>query len=89
MPEEAEEARRQMCRVLTTISGKWKMEILRLLNERTHRFGELRHEIPQVTQHMLTKQLRELESEGLMDRTVYVEVPPHVESTLTDKARSP
>ncbi|MFC8290680.1 winged helix-turn-helix transcriptional regulator [Streptomyces sp. NPDC057242] len=78
-----------MCRVLTTISGKWKMEILRLLNERTHRFDELRHEIPQVTQHMLTKQLRELESDGLMDRTVYAEVPPRVESTLTDKARSP
>jgi DNA-binding HxlR family transcriptional regulator len=72
---------------LATIIGKWKLEILWLLNQRTHRFGELRRNITGVTQHMLTKQLRELELDGLLTRQVFAEVPPRVEYTLTDKAR--
>src|SRR5271165_4624044 len=73
---------------LATITGKWKLEILWLLNLRVHRFGELRPAIPEVTQHMLTAQLRELEADGLVSRKVFAEVPPRVEYAITDKARA-
>ena len=75
-------------KALTMIAGKWKLEILWLLYHRTHRFGELLHTIPGVTQHMLTKQLRELEADGLVTRTVFAEVPPRVEYTMTDATKS-
>jgi DNA-binding HxlR family transcriptional regulator len=67
--------------------GKWKLEILWMLSQRTHRFNELMRAIPGVTQHMLTAQLRELERDGLVVRTVYPEVPPRVEYEITDVAR--
>src|SRR5438034_102708 len=69
------------------LSGKWKLEIMWLLNQRIYRFGELRKAIPGVTQHMLTAQLRELEADGLVSRTVFAEVPPRVEYAITPKAR--
>ncbi|WP_404479011.1 winged helix-turn-helix transcriptional regulator [Novosphingobium sp. BL-52-GroH] len=77
----------EMRRALAILSGKWKLEILWLLNERVHRFGELRRSIPGITQHMLTAQLRELERDGLVSRTVYAEVPPRVDYAITIKAR--
>lgn len=77
----------EMRRAFALLSGKWKLEILWLLNQRLHRFGELRRAIPGITQHMLTAQLRELERDGLLSRTVFAEVPPRVEYEITSKAR--
>ena len=80
------EARGELRRALATISGKWKLEILWLLNQRIHRFGELKRAIPGITQHMLTSQLRELEDDGLVIRTIFAEIPPRVDYAITDKA---
>jgi len=77
----------EMRRAFSLLSGKWKLEIMWLLNQRIHRFGELRKAIPGITQHMLTAQLRELENDGLVSRTVLAEVPPRVEYEITEKAR--
>jgi DNA-binding HxlR family transcriptional regulator len=77
----------EMRRAFALLSGKWKLEIMWLLNQRLYRFGELRKAIPGITQHMLTAQLRELESDGLVSRTVFAEVPPRVEYEITQKAR--
>jgi DNA-binding HxlR family transcriptional regulator len=76
----------EMRRAFALLSGKWKLEILWLLNQRVHRFGELRKAIPGITQHMLTAQLRELEADGLVSRTVFAEVPLRVEYEITAKA---
>lgn len=77
----------EMRRAFALLSGKWKLEIMWLLNQRVYRFGELRKAIPGITQHMLTAQLRELEADGLVSRTVFAEVPPRVEYEITQKAR--
>ncbi|MCD7792585.1 MAG: helix-turn-helix transcriptional regulator [Oscillospiraceae bacterium] len=69
---------------LTLISDKWKVLILRDLMPGTKRFGELKKSIGHVSQKVLTSQLRQMEQSGLVIRTVFPEVPPHVEYTLTD-----
>ncbi|WP_071427977.1 winged helix-turn-helix transcriptional regulator [Merdimmobilis hominis] len=69
---------------LSLISDKWKVLILRDLLPGTKRFGELKKSIGHVSQKVLTAQLREMEASGLLTRTVYAEVPPRVEYTLTD-----
>ena len=78
----------QFHRALSVLAGKWKGDILWQLVERKRRFGELRQAIPGVTQHMLTTQLRDLEANGLVKRTVYPEVPPRVEYEMTPSAKA-
>ena len=73
---------------LELIGGKWKGVALYHLMERTIRFNELKRHMRSVTQRMLTKQLRELEADGLVKRKVYAVVPPKVEYSLTVKGES-
>ena len=68
---------------LRIIGGKWKIAILHQLNESPCRFGELKKTLHPITQQMLTKQLRELEKDGLISRRVYEVIPPKVEYSLT------
>lgn len=69
---------------LMLISDKWKILILRDLMNGTKRFGELKKSIGNITQKVLTSNLRSMEESGLLTRTVYAEVPPRVEYTLTE-----
>ena len=73
---------------LTLIGDKWKVLILRDLMTGTKRFGELKKCVGNVSQKVLTVQLRAMEANGLVHREVYAEVPPRVEYSLTDLGRS-
>jgi DNA-binding HxlR family transcriptional regulator len=73
---------------LDLIGGKWKSLILWHLGENTLRFSELRKTLPQITQKMLTQQLRELEASGLVNRFIYTQIPPKVEYSLTPTGQS-
>lgn len=73
---------------LTMIGNKWKILILRDLMDGTKRFGELRKSVGNITQKVLTANLRDMESSGLVKRKVYAEIPPRVEYTLTDTGHS-
>lgn len=65
------------------ITGKWKLLIIKYIADGHVRFGQLKKKLPGCTQTMLTNQLRSLEREGIILRTVFAEVPPHVEYSLT------
>ena len=73
---------------LTLISDKWKVLILRDLMPGTKRFGELKKSVGNVSQKVLTAQLRTMEESGLVNRKVYAEVPPRVEYSLTELGKS-
>lgn len=73
---------------LEVIGGKWKPIILCHLGNGPMRTGELRRAIPQITQKMLTQQLRELEDDQIISRKVYQQVPPKVVYELTDYGRT-
>lgn len=75
------------CPVETTlmmIGDKWKVLIIRELIPGTKRFSEIHHSIDGVSQKVLTQKLREMESDGLLERRAYAEVPPRVEYSLTE-----
>ena len=72
-------------RAIYFLGGKWKIRILfALLNNKKIRFGELKKSLKTITQQMLSKQLKELETDGIIDRKVYQVVPPKVEYSLTE-----
>ena len=68
---------------LEVIGGKWKVLILWALRAPTRRFGELRRLIPGISEKMLIQSLKEMESDGIVTRTVHKEVPPRVEYAMT------
>lgn len=77
----------KVCRVevaVAVLGGAWKLTIVKHLTDRPYRFGELRRAVGPVTPRVLTRQLRELEADGIISRTVFAEVPPRVEYALTD-----
>lgn len=79
------------CPVETTlllISDRWKVLIIRDLLDGTKRFGELKKSIGNVSQKVLTANLRSMEDSGLLTRKVYAQVPPRVEYTLTETGYS-
>ena len=69
--------------ILDRIGDKWSLLVVTTLHGRLMRFGELQQQIPGISQRMLTRTLRHLERDGLVDRTVFAEVPPRVEYELT------
>ncbi|MFC3928606.1 winged helix-turn-helix transcriptional regulator [Streptococcus caprae] len=80
-----------ICPFATTqkvLTGKWALVILYQLSTGTKRFNELQRLIPGVTQTILTRHLRQLEADKIVQRKVYAEVPPRVEYSLTDIGRS-
>lgn len=77
--------------ILTRISDKWSLLVIYTLDRsegKPVRFKELQRRIPDISQKMLTVTLRTLEEDGYVRRTIYPEVPPRVEYTLTDRAKS-
>ena len=75
--------------ILARIADKWSVLVLILLqHNEVYRFKELQRAIPDISQKMLTSTLRTLEEDGLVNRTVYAEVPPRVEYRLTERANT-
>jgi len=73
---------------MRAIGGKWKLLILWVIHNDLVRFGQMMRVMPGITKQMLTKQLRELEADGVLHRKVFAEVPPRVEYSLTKKGQS-
>ena len=88
MPEEQTEGTIFVQATLKVLGGKWKILILWHLNDRARRFSELKRLIPEITEKMLIQQLRELESDRIVDRKVYSNMPPKVEYSFTDYGKS-
>lgn len=74
-------------KAMTVLGGRWRMLIISFLIERPMRFNELRRAIPNISQRMLTLELRFLEEEGFINREVFAEVPVKVEYSLTEDGK--
>ncbi|MER7732674.1 helix-turn-helix domain-containing protein [Streptomyces erythrochromogenes] len=74
--------------IFSDVANKWALLIIEALGERTLRFGELRDEVEGISHKMLTQNLRMLERNGLIERTVYPVVPPRVEYALTEPGQA-
>ena len=74
---------KEVSQMISLVGDKWTLLVITLLGRRTMRFSEIRREIEEISQRMLTLTLRQLERDGLIDRTVYPTVPPKVEYRLT------
>ncbi|MFI7418884.1 winged helix-turn-helix transcriptional regulator [Nonomuraea sp. NPDC049684] len=74
--------------IFTDVANKWAFLIIEAIGEGTLRFGELRDQVEGISHKMLTQNLRMLERNGLVERTVYPTVPPRVEYTLTEPGRA-
>jgi len=73
---------------IALIGGRWKLRILKIICQQPRRFGEIHVRLPSITRKVLTDQLRELESDGLITRTVFNEVPRKVVYALTEFGNS-
>lgn len=81
----------EQCPVTATmgvIGGKWKILILFLIYNDINRFGKMGMVLKDISKQMLTTQLRELETDGIIDRRIYPEIPPRVEYFLTSKGKA-
>ncbi|MEO1625831.1 MAG: helix-turn-helix domain-containing protein, partial [Bacteroidota bacterium] len=73
---------------MSKIGGKWKPILLFLISKGANRFGILHRGIEGISKQMLTKQLRELEADGILERKIYAEIPPRVEYFISDLGQS-
>ena len=73
---------------INIFGGKWKPEAIYFINQGPKRFNELRRLIPNVSQRMLTQQLRELERDGIINRKQYLEIPPKVVYSMTELGKT-
>ena len=73
---------------MSMIGGKWKPIILYLISKGANRFGILQRGIDGISKQMLTKQLREMEDDGILNREIFAEIPPRVEYSISEKGRS-
>lgn len=72
-----------MSLAIEVVGGKWKLHMMWVLADGPRRFGEIRRMLEGISEKVLTEQLRQLERDGIVERTIYAEVPPRVEYELT------
>lgn len=73
---------------LDVIGGKWKLQIVWILSEKSYRFGELKRQLPGISEKILIQQLKQLTEDGLVMRNQFPEVPPRVEYSVTRTGKS-